>query len=159
MEKRTIFIIGGVAALVIVLGLLGFFVIGPLITSASTQAQAPTPTVAASPSATTKKANPVTAALKTNAAAIQSQIAQDLHLTASQLKQDIKAGQTLSQIATAQNVSASQLQTDEVNAVKPYLDQAVTSGSVTQKQETNYLNRLQKNPDMLDTLLKVKSTA
>lgn len=159
MEKRTIFIVGGVAALVIILGLLGFFVIGPLITSASTQAQAPTPTVTASPSATTKKANPVAAALKPNAATIQSQIAQDLHLSASQLQQDIKAGQTLSQIATAQKVSSSQLQTDEANAVKPYLDQAVTSGSVTQKQESSYLKRLQKNPDFLDTLLKVKPAA
>lgn len=157
MEKRTIFIIGGAAALVIILGLLGFFVIGPLITSASTQA--PTPTVTASPSATTKKANPIAAALKPNAATIQSQIAQDLHLSASQLQQDIKAGQTLSQIATAQKVSSSQLQTDEANAVKPYLDQAVTSGSVTQKQESNYLKRLQKNPDFLDTLLKVKPAA
>ena len=159
MKRLTIFIIGGVAVLVIILGLLGFFVVGPLITAASAPAQTPTPTVTASPSATTKKANPVTAALKLNAAAIQSQIAQDLHITASQLQQDIKAGQTLSQIATAQNVSATQLQTDEVTAVKPYLDQAVTSGSVTQKQETTYLKRLQTNPDSLDNLLKLKQKA
>jgi hypothetical protein len=156
MKKLTIFIIGGVAVLVIILGLLGFFVVGPLITEASSPTPTPTPAVTASPSATAKKSNPVTAVLKTNAAAIQSQIASDLHLTASQLQQDIKSGQTLSQIATAQNVSATQLQTDEANVVKPYLDQAVSAGSVTQKQEDNFLKRLQTNPDTLDTLLKVK---
>jgi hypothetical protein len=156
MKKLTIFIIGGVAVLVIILGLLGFFVVGPLITEASAPTPTPTPAVTASPSAITKKANPATAVLKTNAAAIQSQIASDLHLTASQLQQDIKSGQTLSQIATTQNVSATQLQTDEVNVVKPYLDQAVSAGSVTQKQEDNFLKRLQTNPDTLDTLLKVK---
>ena len=156
MKKLTIFIIGGVAVLVIILGLLGFFVVGPLITAASAPTPTPTPTVAASPSATPKKANPITAALKPNAAAIQNQIAQDLHISASQLQQDIKSGQTVSQIATAQNVSATQLQTDEVNAVKPYLDQAVSAGSVTQKQETTYLSHLQKNPDGLDNLLKLK---
>lgn len=159
MKKLTIFIIGGVAVLVIILGLLGFFVVGPLITEASAPTPTPTPAVTASPSATAKKANPVTAVLKTNAAAIQSQIASDLHLTASQLQQDIRSGQTLSQIATAQNVSATQLQTDEVNAVKPYLDQAVSAGSVKQKQETAYLKRLQTNPDALDNLLKVKPAA
>jgi len=159
MKRLTIFIIGGVAVLVIILGLLGFFVVGPLITAASAPTPTPTPTVTASPSATAKKANPIAAALRPNAAAIQSQIAQDLHITASQLQQDIKSGQTVSQIATAQNVSATQLQTDAVNAVKPYLDQAVSSGSVTQKQETTYLNRLQKNPDLLDNLLKVKPAA
>jgi|GEM_PF-3127569 len=159
MTKRMIFIIGGIAILVIALGLVGFFIVGPAITAASMPAQTPTPIVTASPSAKTAKKNPFLAVLRPHAATIQSQIAQDLKLTASQLQSDIKSGQTLTQIATAQHVSDAQLQTDEANAVKPYLDQAVSSGSLTQKQETAFLKRLQKNPDALDNLLKVKPAA
>ncbi len=157
MNKRTILIIGGSVALLIILLAVGFFVVGPMVSSANSQPPpTPTPTIAITSTATAHKNNPIRDALKPNASAIQNSVAQGLHLSVTQLQADLKAGQTLSQIATAQNVSASQLQSIVSGAVQSYLNSAVTSGTLKQKQETAYLNNLQKKPDSLDHLLELK---
>ncbi len=159
MKRLIIIVIGGSIALLAILLAIGFLVVGPLISSAGNRAQDPTatPAVAATSTATTPKKNPVTAVLKANASAIQSQVAQQLHLSVAQLQSDLKSGQTLTQIATAQNISTTQLQTIVTSVVKPYLDQAVASGTLTQKQEDAALKRLQKNPDALDRILASKT--
>lgn len=157
MRRLMIFIIAGIAVLTVILGIVGFLVVGPMISASRAQAPTPTPAVTASPTAAKK--NPIAVALRSNAASIQSQVAAGLKLSVSQLQADLKAGQTLTQIAQAQNVSTTQLQTILTNAVKPYLDQAVSSGSLTQQQENGYLKRLGKNPNNIDALLKVKTTS
>jgi predicted PurR-regulated permease PerM len=156
MNKRTILIIGGSVVLLIILLGVGFFVVGPMVSSANSQTPTPTPTIAVTSTATAHKNNPIREALKPNASAIQSSVAQGLHLSVTQLQADLKAGQTLSQIATAQNISATQLQTILSGAVQPYLNSAVTAGTLKQKQETAFLNNLQKKPDVLDHLLELK---
>jgi hypothetical protein len=158
MKKQIILIIGGCVILLIVLLVVGFFVVGPMVSSANSSTPTPMPTTAvASPTATVKQKNPINQVLKPNAPAIQNSVAQGLHLSVTQLQADLKAGKTLTQIATAQNISATQLQTVLSSAVESYLNQAITTGTITQKQETAYLKHLQKKPDALDHLLELKN--
>src|SRR5579863_8286859 len=84
---------------------------------------------------------------------IVNQVAQGLHLTSSKLVSDLKAGESLSQIATAQHVSAAQLQTIVTNAVNNTLKIAVSAGDLTQAQASAYTAFLQNHPHWLQSLL------
>ena len=66
-----------------------------------------------------------------------------LGLSAQQLRADLAAGQTLSQITTAQHKTVSGLEQTIESAVKSQLDQAVTAGKITAQQEQMILSRLQ----------------
>src|SRR5712692_4950789 len=59
---------------------------------------------------------------------VENQVAQGLKLTPSQLTADLKNGQSLDQIATAQGVSNSQLHTIVLNAIQSAVNQAVKDG-------------------------------
>jgi polyhydroxyalkanoate synthesis regulator phasin len=78
-----------------------------------------------------------------------AQVAQGLHLTSSQLTTQLKSGKSLRAIATAQNVSATNLKTIIVNAAKSTLSQAVSSGAITQAQATSFGTFLQNHPARL----------
>jgi polyhydroxyalkanoate synthesis regulator phasin len=84
---------------------------------------------------------------------VESQVAQGLKLTSSQLTADLKNGQSLNQIATAQGVSSTQLHTIVLNAVQSAVNQAVKDGNLTQAQATTFMQALQKHPAILDSLL------
>jgi len=84
---------------------------------------------------------------------IVNQVAQGLHLTSSQLVSDLKAGESLTQIATAQHISAAQLQTIVTNAVDSSLKTAVSAGDLTQAQATAYTTFMQNHPHWLQSLL------
>ncbi|MBV9228697.1 MAG: hypothetical protein JOZ18_05225, partial [Chloroflexi bacterium] len=115
MERRMLYIIGGALVLVLILVGVSIFVIIPAITSANnTQVASATPTVTVSP--TPANRNLFAPYLKQYGPTIKSQIAQGLHLTPDQLTTQLKSGQSLSSIATAQGVSATQLQTIIANA-------------------------------------------
>jgi hypothetical protein len=152
MSRRLLYIIVGAIAVVVLAIGIGVFVVLPSVTSANNSAAStPTPTV----SATTKtaKTNVVTKTLKQYAPAIKTQIAQGLKLTPDQLTTDLKAGKTLSDIATAQNVSATQLQTLVGTALQSGLKPAVDAGTLTQKQVDRLVKHYQTNPTLLDKLL------
>lgn len=153
MNKRLLYsIIGAIVVVVLAIGI-GVFVLLPSITSANTgPTSTPTPTVTAT-TTPTHKSNGVAKLVRQYAPTIKTQIAQSLKLTPDQLTTDLKSGKTLSQIATAQNVSASQLQTIESTAVQTSLAPAVTSGTLTQQQVTGVIKRFEKNPTQLDKLL------
>ncbi len=72
-----------------------------------------------------------------------------LGLTAQQLRADLKSGQTLAQIATAQHKTVSGLEQSISTAVKARLDKAVTAAKLTSTQEQTLLNRLQSRLDTL----------
>lgn len=76
-------------------------------------------------------------------------IAKGLNLSSTQLTSDLKAGQSLSQIATAQHVSATQLNTIVNNAIQDALHQAVSAKDLTQAQADAYTQFLQKHPQFL----------
>jgi polyhydroxyalkanoate synthesis regulator phasin len=85
--------------------------------------------------------------------AIENSIASGLHLTAAQLTTQLQSGQSLSQIATAQHISATQLHTIVVNAVQSALKQAVSSGDLTQAQANSFSQLLSSHPQFLNRIL------
>ena len=69
-----------------------------------------------------------------------------LGISQAQLTTDLKNGQSLSQIAAAQNVSEAAFRTRLIAQLKPSLDQAVANKSLTAAQEQSILSRLQTAP-------------
>jgi hypothetical protein len=66
--------------------------------------------------------------------AIESSVATALKISTATLESDLAAGQTIPQIATAQKVNLSDVNTAYLNAVKAQLANAVSSGKITQPQ-------------------------
>ena len=94
----------------------------------------------------------VLGSLKQYLPTIESQVAQGLKLNSSQLTADLKNGQSLDQIATAQGVTSAQLHTLVLNAVQSAVNQAVKDGNLTQAQANAFMTGLQQHPDILDRL-------
>lgn len=94
----------------------------------------------------------VLGSLKQYLSNIESQVAQGLKLTSSQLTADLKNGQSLNQIATTQGVTSAQLHTIVLNAVQSAVNQAVKDGNMTQTQATDFMTGLQQHPAILDHL-------
>jgi flagellar basal body-associated protein FliL len=150
VSRRTLYIlVGAIAVILLAIGI-GVAVFWPSITSA-TAGQTVTPTPIVSVTGTAKPT--VAKILKQYAPDIKNQIAQGLHLTPDQLTTQLQAGKTLSDIATTQNISASQLQTVVGNALQTSLQPAVTDGTLTQQQLDRLIKRYQNNPKLLDHLL------
>ncbi len=84
---------------------------------------------------------------------VVSQVASGLKMNATQLMSQLQSGKSLSNIATAQGVSSSQLQTIVTNAIQSAVNKAVIDGNLTQQQATNIIQMLQKNPGALNRLL------
>ena len=93
------------------------------------------------PSPGGKAAGKPTAAAAEKAAYLTA-AASALGLKPAQLRQDIKGGQTLSQVAATQGVSEADFKTKVIAALKPRLDAAVTAGTITQAQEDAELMKL-----------------
>src|SRR6266699_270614 len=85
---------------------------------------------------------------------LTNQVAQGLHLSADQLQAQLQAGKSLDDIAAAQHVSSSQLQTIETNALQSTLQKAVAAGDLTQQQANKFMQFAQNHPGLVDRLLK-----
>ncbi|HLI89727.1 MAG TPA: hypothetical protein VKV37_13635 [Ktedonobacteraceae bacterium] len=151
MSRRILFIIIGAGALVVAIIIVSIFAIMPAITQASTVTPTPTPAPSVSPTPAAK--NIYAPYLKQYGFDIKNQIAQGLHMNADQLTQQLNSGKTLSDIATAQGVSSTQLQSVVGNAIQSALQPVVSSGDLTQEQVSKLVKRMQKNPNALDKLL------
>jgi hypothetical protein len=66
-----------------------------------------------------------------------------LGLSQSQLRSDLRAGQSLAQIAVAQGKGVAGLETAMVNGIKTHLAKAVTNGNMTSAQEQQIFSRIQ----------------
>jgi polyhydroxyalkanoate synthesis regulator phasin len=88
---------------------------------------------------------------------VANQVAQGLHLTVDQLKTQLQSGKSLSDIATAQGVSSSQLHTIVTNAIQSAVNQAVSAGNLTQQQATALMQNLQQHPNLLNRILNMHS--
>jgi polyhydroxyalkanoate synthesis regulator phasin len=84
---------------------------------------------------------------------IESQVAQGLHLSVTQLQSDLKSGMSLSQIASQQGISNAQLQTIVQSAIQSAANQAVHDGNLTQTQATDFMQFLQKHPGVMALIL------
>lgn len=76
-------------------------------------------------------------------AAVASAVAGSLKISTSTLESDLAAGQTIPQIAAAQKVNLSDVNSAYLNAVKSQLGSAVSSGMLTQSQSDVLYSRLQ----------------
>lgn len=156
MSKRTMFIIIGVMVMIFVAIAAGILAFMPTVTSAFGGKTTPTPQASMTVATTAtpvRKGAQLQQYLRQNAQTIRAQIAQGLKLTPLQLLADLRAGQTLSQIATAQGLSTAQLQALIGSTLQTTLQPKVASGDFTQKQVDTAMQRFQKNPDLLDPLL------
>jgi len=84
---------------------------------------------------------------------LTNQVAQGLHLSADQLQAQLQAGKSLDDIAAAQHVSSSQLQTIETNALQSTLNKAVAAGDLTQQQANQFMQYAKNHPEVVDRLL------
>ena len=151
MTRRTWLIIGGVVVLFLIVLGVGAFLLLPSITSANQgNATTPAPTVAAT---ATRTLGPVAQALRTNRMTIKSQIAQALKLTPKELTAQLKAGKTLSDVATAQGITSTQLQTIISSAVTSSMQTEMNNGTLTQKQVNAIIKRFENKPQTLDVYL------
>jgi hypothetical protein len=76
-------------------------------------------------------------------AAVQSAVAGALKISPSTLQSDLADGQTIPQIAAAQKVNLSDVNTAYLNAVKSRLGNAVSAGTITQEQSDAVYSRVQ----------------
>lgn len=151
MERRKkVLIVSGASVLVLVLIAIGIFAMNSRA-NATDATPTPTTTIAAQP--TPKPVGPYVQALKQYGPTLKSQIAQGLKLTTKQIATQLKAGKSLSDIATAQGLSATQLQNLIATSLQNSLNPAITSGELTQKQVTVLIKRWEKNPKPLEHLL------
>jgi polyhydroxyalkanoate synthesis regulator phasin len=87
--------------------------------------------------------------LTTHSQDVINQLAQGLHLNASQLQAQFKAGKNLQEIAKTQNVSTSALQTLVKNTATTIVKNAVTSGKLTQTRADALTKKIQNHPALL----------
>ncbi len=143
-------LIGGAIVLVLlILGVAGFVLLPKLTAPANNQAAASTPAVS-TPAANKNVYAPYLAQYR---GTIRRQIAQGLHLSDTQLEDQLNSGKTLSTIASDQKISDSQLQTIVTNAFQSSFQPAVSSGNLTQKQIDALVKRMLKQPKTLDRYL------
>ena len=160
MPKRILYTLVGAIVLILLAIGIGVYALLSTITSANaSHAVTPTPTPIVSATTTpTHKGRAAAKLLKQYAPAIKNQIAAGLHLTPAQLTAQLQAGKTLSNIATAQNISSTQLQTIVGNAIQNALKPAVDGGTLTQKQVDKLAKKYQSNPVLLDRLLRATAS-
>lgn len=155
MSRTLKIVVGAVAALVVLVAIgVGVFLLMPTITGA--MGASPTPTaapIASNTSTPSPSKPPIGKDIRQYSTNIEQQLAQGLKLTPDQLTTQLRSGQTLTQIATNQKVTGTQFNTLIATAVQNGLQPAVTSGDLTQKQVANLVKRYQKNPDQLGKVL------
>ena len=86
---------------------------------------------------------PAQQALMNARTAVESAVAAKLNISTSTLESDLANGQTIAQIAQAQHVNLSDVNTAYLNAVQAQLKQAVSSGTITQAQSDMLYTRIQ----------------
>ncbi len=153
MRKKPLYIIAGVIVLLLVVvgvGSIAFLITIEIANAQRTAAITPTVQVPTTP---TTKVSGIGKTLKQYAPAIKTQLAQSLNLSPAQLTADLQSGKTLTDIAAAQHVSSTQLQTNVANALQIALKPAVDDGTLTQQQVDKFVKKAQGNPNALDRLL------
>jgi DNA-directed RNA polymerase sigma subunit (sigma70/sigma32) len=103
----------------------------------------PCATLRAAVSRAHAKGGKVAPALGATRQQIETAVAGALNLPVATLQQDLTKGQTVAQIAAAQKVSISTVNTAYINAVKSALASAQSKGLITQQESSTLLNRIQ----------------
>ena len=80
----------------------------------------------------------------------ENDIASALHLTPPQIITQLQAGKNMTEIAAAQGVSASELQTIELKAYTHLFDAAIKAVDISQRDADQWLQLFQHNPQALE---------
>src|SRR6266487_172520 len=80
----------------------------------------------------------------------ENDIASALHLTPPQIITQLQAGKNMTEIAAAQGVSASELQTIELKAYTHLFDAAIKAGDISQRDADQWLQLFQHNHQTLE---------
>ena len=86
---------------------------------------------------------PANGALAGAQASALSAVANALHLSTTTLQSDLASGKTIAQLATAQSVQVSAVNTAYLNAIQTQLNAAVANKVITQTQATNLYTKVQ----------------
>ncbi len=155
--RKKLLLLGGALVLVLfLLGMAGAWLVPSLLSKTNSQASSTPTAVARKPVA---RAGIYAPYIARYGQTIRNQIAQGLHLTPDQLATQLRSGKTLSAVATAQGVSASQLQTLVTSAFQSGLQPAITNGNLTQQQVNVLIKRMLKQPQVLDRFLEAHPKA
>jgi ribosomal protein S13 len=76
---------------------------------------------------------------------IMKPLASALGMTSQNLMSSLRSGQTISDLASAKNLTVAQLESTILTSIQTQLQQAVTNGKMTQAQETQIYSKLQQN--------------
>ncbi len=79
-------------------------------------------------------------------------IASALHLDPQQITAQLQAGKSMTDIASGQGVSSSELQNLELKAFADAYNEAAKAGDISQQQANEGIQQLQDNPQLLDKL-------
>lgn len=85
--------------------------------------------------------------------AIKKQIAQGLNLTSDQLTTQLQAGKSLNDIAPAQGISSTKVQTIIDDAIQKGLQPGIDNGTITQDQVNQLKNAMHSNPQLQSQFL------
>ena len=146
MTKRKLALVMGVLALITILGVVS---VGAAFAQTGTPPNQATPTTPGQPNAgKLGRGFGFGFGFRGGDAATFDAIASALNLTPAQLFEQLHAGKTLNEIATAQGVDLSKVQaavnTSKVQAMKDKITQAVKDGTITQEQADWILQGLDK---------------
>ncbi len=86
----------------------------------------------------------------TYAPIMQKELSSLLHLTPQQIIEQLKMRGSLSAVATAQDITASQLRDSELRAATQIVNAALASGDIGKEQAGNLTQQLQNNPAFLE---------
>jgi hypothetical protein len=84
---------------------------------------------------------------------ILTEVAQKLQIQPAQLTAQLKAGKSLHDIASAKNISDSQLQSYITTAIKDTLQKAVTTGTITQQRANTINTFIQQHPQYIQRMI------
>ena len=91
--------------------------------------------------------------INTYASDIRQEVAQGLHVSVDHLRNQLQAGQTLSQIATTQRLTPVQLQTLELQALRDAGQKAVRASAVPQAHVDQFLQQAQSDTVYLEEII------
>ena len=83
---------------------------------------------------------------------LQNEIAVPLKLSPEQIRAQLKASKSMTAIAAAQGLSASQLRTIELQAFQNLFDTLVKAGTIDQQDASYWIHQFQNNPQLLDNM-------
>lgn len=154
---KKIVLIGGSSLLLLMALCLGAFFAGPMLASA----HGPSTSTKAATTATTQEKtpdHPLREFTRDYKDALIDQIAPQLHLSSSQLTQDLQQGKYIVQIAKEQGISKEKVRDILIQSTDTVITQELSAGHINQHQSDVLRDRVQKHPFVVSHTLHLVET-